>query len=189
MGEIMDISMIPSGRDPPNIIYVIVNIPKGSKAKYNLAKFGQYSYFVLDEIFSESLLSSNNFGIIPHTWYDDCAPLDVILITEQPLFYGCIVEARPVGLLELLSADKKDDKVLAVPLCDKKFSKVRELEDVSKNILYEIISFFSAYNTLNGRNIEILGWKNRYSAEKAINHAIKLYNQRIDERVAQENGI
>ena len=100
------------GPDAPEIINVVVEIPKGSRNKYELNK--ELGMIQLDRVLYSSLHYPGDYGLIPQTWYDDGDPLDILVMTNSPTFPGCVLQARPIGLFRMTDRDLPDDKVLAV---------------------------------------------------------------------------
>ena len=104
------------GPKVPDIVYAIVEIPKGSRNKYEYNK--ENGVIVLDRVLFSSLHYPGDYGLIPRTFYDDGDPLDILLMTNEPTFPGCIIQARPIGIFRMLDRGVNDDKVLAVPATD-----------------------------------------------------------------------
>ncbi|MGD8397321.1 MAG: inorganic diphosphatase, partial [Anaerolineae bacterium] len=103
---------LPPGPDIPNVIYVIVEVPKGSRNKYEYDK--ARGMVKLDRVLYSPIHYPGDYGLIPRTHYDDGDPLDVLVMVNEPTFPGCIIEARPIGLFRMLDRGVADDKVLAV---------------------------------------------------------------------------
>ena len=164
------------GPNPPKNVYAVVEIPKGSRNKYELHK--ESGHFKLDRVLYSPFVYATEYGLIPQTLWDDGDPMDILVLMDQPTFPGCIIEARPIGLLEMIDSGDSDVKVLAVPVDDPRYNDVTELNHVYGHILRELEHFFAEYKTLQGKKVEILGWKGREEAEKAIERAIKLYKEK-----------
>jgi len=101
------------GPDVPNVIYVVVEVPKGSRNKYEYDK--ERGFVKLDRVLYSPIHYPGDYGLIPSTHYDDGDALDVLVMVNEPTFPGCIIEARPIGLFRMLDRGVADDKVLAVP--------------------------------------------------------------------------
>ncbi len=108
------------GPKVPELVYTIVEIPKGSRNKYEYNK--ENGVIVLDRVLYSSLHYPGDYGLIPHTFYDDGDPLDILVMTNEPTFPGCVIQARPIGIFRMLDRGVADDKVLAVPATDPLFS-------------------------------------------------------------------
>jgi inorganic pyrophosphatase len=165
------------GPKVPDIVYAIIEIPKGSRNKYELHK--DSGMIVLDRVLFSSLHYPGDYGLIPRTFYDDGDPLDILLMTNEPTFPGCIIQARPIGIFRMLDRDLHDDKILAVPSTDPLFSEYHDLDDVPQHFLQEVAHFFEVYKDLEGMRTKPLGWEGAESAKQEIMRAIKLYDDRF----------
>ena len=122
---------LPVGTDSPNSINVIVEIPKGSRNKYEFDK--KTGAFRLDRVLYSSIHYPGDYGLIPQTFYDDGDPLDVLVMVNEPTFSGCIIQARPIGLFRMKDRGEPDDKILAVPQQDP-FSEIIMISWTFRNI-------------------------------------------------------
>ena len=113
------------GPKVPDIVYAIIEIPKGSRNKYEYNK--ENGVIVLDRVLFSSLHYPGDYGLIPRTFYDDGDPLDILLMTNEPTFPGCIIQARPIGVFRMLDRGVSDDKILAVPATDPLFAEYHDL--------------------------------------------------------------
>ncbi len=107
---------IPTGADPPAIVNAIIEIPANERNKYELDK--ELGIFRLDRVLHSAVHYPGDYGFIPRTLGDDGDPLDVLVMMTPPVFTGCLVECRPIGLFHLIDKGKADEKVIAVPLAD-----------------------------------------------------------------------
>lgn len=159
----------------PEIINVIVEIPKGSRNKFEYDK--RNGVIKLNRVLYSSLYYPGDYGLIPRTHYEDGDPLDVIVMVQEPTFPGCIMEARPVGIFMMQDQGVHDDKVLAVPASDPLYAEIREIDDVAPHFLREVAHFFSVYKDLEGVRVKAEGWQPRQVAFELITHAASLYSQ------------
>ena len=137
-------------------IEVIVEIPSGSRNKY---EFDHVRHrFVLDRILYSSVHYPCDYGFIEGTLADDGDPLDVLVVISEPTFPGCVVRARPVGVLDMRDDKGHDFKVLAVAADDPRWDDTADLTDLSPHRLREIENFFQIYKELEGRAVEVVGW-------------------------------
>jgi inorganic pyrophosphatase len=164
------------GPDIPEIIYVIVEIPKGSRNKYEYGK--ELGVIKLDRVLFSSLHYPGDYGLIPRTFYDDGDPLDALVMINEPTFPGCIIEARPIGLFKMLDQGVADDKVLAVPASDPIFDGYRDIGDIPQHFLKEVAHFFEVYKDLEGKRAKPIGWKSAAEAKTEIDRAINLYRDK-----------
>jgi len=165
------------GPEVPNIIYVIVEIPKGSRNKYEYGK--ELGVLKLDRVLFSSLHYPGDYGLIPRTFYDDGDPLDVLVMINEHTFPGCIIEARPIGLFKMLDQNLADDKVLAVPARDPIFDDYQDIDDIPRHFLKEVAHFFEVYKDLEGKRTKPVGWESAKVAKEEIRRAIGLYRERF----------
>ena len=153
---------------PP--IEVIVEIPSGSRNKY------EYDHarhrFVLDRILYSSVHYPCDYGFIEGSLADDGDPLDVLVVISEPTFPGCVVRARPVGVLDMRDDKGHDYKVLAVAHDDPRWDETGSLQDLSAHRLVEIENFFKIYKALEGRETDVSGWLGIEDAWRIIDAAM-----------------
>jgi inorganic pyrophosphatase len=164
-----------SGPSAPEVIYAVIEIPKGSRNKYEYDK--DMEAFALDRVLYSPFHYPAEYGIIPRTIYDDGDPMDILVIMDQPTFPGCVIESRPIGMMKMIDDGDNDDKILAVPTQDPRFAEIKDINDIPKHLLLEIAHFFEDYKKLEGKETEVLGWVHTDEALKAIEHSIKLYKE------------
>jgi inorganic pyrophosphatase len=168
---------LPPGPDPPRVLYVVIEIPKRSRNKYEYDTDG--GFIKLDRVLYSSLHYPGDYGFIPRTLHEDGDPLDALVITNEATFSGCVIEARPLGVFHLIDKGQPDDKILAVPATDPFFNHLHTLSDVSQHFLDEVQHFFSVYKDLEQATVECHGWEDREKAFKEIHHGMGLYDKHI----------
>jgi inorganic pyrophosphatase len=168
---------IETGPKPPEIINVIVEIPAGSRNKYEYQK--HTGGIRLDRVLSSSLKYPGDYGLIPRTHFDDGDPLDVLVMVTEPTFPGCIIEVRPIGIFRMLDKGAADDKVLAVPVRNPLYDSYHDLKDVPPHYLKEVAHFFSVYKDLEGVRVEPIGWETAEAAHESIRHSMRLYREKF----------
>jgi inorganic pyrophosphatase len=168
---------IETGPRPPDIINAIIEIPAGSRNKYEYQK--HTGVIRLDRVLSSSLKYPGDYGLIPRTHFDDGDPLDVLVMVTEPTFPGCVIEVRPLGIFRMLDKGEPDDKVLAVPVRNPLYESYRQLEDVPPHYLKEVAHFFSVYKDLEGVRVEPIGWESAEAAHEAIRYSMKLYREKF----------
>lgn len=166
---------IPSGPSAPEVIYAVVEIPKGSRNKYEYDK--DKEAFALDRVLYSPFHYPAEYGIIPQTLWDDGDPMDILVLMDEATFPGCIIETRPIGVMRMIDGGDSDDKILGVPLNDPHFNDVKDIEDVPQALLNEIMHFFQDYKKLEGKTTEVLRWDNAQEAYEAIKHSMELYEE------------
>ena len=157
---------------------VIIEIPKDSHNKYEIDK--ETGLIKLDRANYSSAAYPFDYGFVPQTLWDDGDALDVVMLTTYPLNVGVLVVARPVGILSMTDTEEKDDKVIAVPVEDRRWDDVQDLSDLNKHTLKEIVDFFQTYKNLKGKPAEVItdGFKGRADAEAAFERARKMYEDK-----------
>ncbi|MDX5299628.1 MAG: inorganic diphosphatase, partial [Gammaproteobacteria bacterium] len=140
---------IPAGKEPPEDIYVAIEIPANSSpVKYEIDK--DMGAVMVDRFMASPMFYPANYGFIPHTLADDGDPLDVLVVTPYPVTPGSIIRCRPVGVLNMEDEAGDDAKLVAVPH-DKLttlYSNVKEVTDLPELLLHQIKHFFENYKTL-----------------------------------------
>ncbi len=164
------------GPQPPDVIYAVVEVPKGSRNKYEYSKSA--GVIKLDRVLYSPLHYPGDYGFIPQSLYDDNDPLDVLVMMTEPTFPGCVIEVRPVGMLRMLDRGEHDDKVLAVPSNDPQFSDYHDLDDIPRHFPTEVEHFFKVYKQLEGKEVETQGWVGAAEARKAIASSLVLYREK-----------
>jgi inorganic pyrophosphatase len=162
-----------SGPNPPDVIYAVVEVPKGSRNKYEYSKSA--GVIKLDRVLYSPLHYPGDYGFIPQSYYGDGDPLDILVMMTEPTYPGCVIEVRPIGMLKMLDRGENDDKVLAVPTTDPQFGDYHDLTDVGRHFPTEVEHFFKIYKQLEGKPVESLGWVDAKEAKETILGALKLY--------------
>jgi inorganic pyrophosphatase len=166
---------LPAGRNPPHILNAIVEIQQGGSNKYEYDK--ELGLFRLDRVLYSAVHYPMAYGFIPSTLADDGDPLDILVMTRSPTFTGCLIEAKPIGLFRMHDEKGEDEKILAVPTVDPRFSEIESLADMRPHRLREVEHFFSIYKDLEDKKVEIIGWEDRDEAIAAIHRALKAYGK------------
>ncbi|NLE44491.1 MAG: inorganic diphosphatase [Chloroflexi bacterium] len=168
---------LPPGPDWPKVIYVVVEIPKKSRNKYEYDEQG--GFVKMDRVLSSSLHYPGDYGFVPQTLHDDGDPLDVLVMINEPTFSGCVIEARPLGVYHLVDKGQPDDKILAVPHTDPVFSDYRSLNDVPSHFLKEMAHFFGVYKDLEQATVIGKGWEGVKKAYEQIERAAVQYQKLV----------
>jgi inorganic pyrophosphatase len=163
-------------------ITTIVEINKGSKNKYEIDK--KTGLIALDRVLHTSQDYPFDYGFIPQTLWDDGDPLDVVLLTTYPLFPGCLVKVRPVGIMWMIDGGEGDAKLIAVPEEDPRFDHVQDLKDVNPHTLKEMEHYFSTYKQLQKKIVEVKGFDGKDKAMEAFEHGIKLYAEKYGNKAS-----
>lgn len=161
------------GPEIPELVRMIVEIPKNSTNKYEYD--GELEMFRLDRVLYSPMHYPGDYGFIPGTLAGDGDPLDVLCLVQVPSFTGCLIEVRPVGILEMRDQTEEDQKILAVPTHDPRYDEIHTIDQVFSHIRREIEHFFSIYKELQGTKTAIAGWGGPKEARRAITESRQNY--------------
>ena len=171
----MDMSKIPVGKNPPTDVNVIIEVPMGSEPiKYEMDKDSGALY--VDRFLHTAMNYPCNYGFIPHTLSGDGDPADVLVFGRRPLMPGCVVAARPIGVLLMEDEGGQDEKILAVPhtRLHPFFNDVKSYKDLPQILLDQIAHFFEHYKDLESNKwVKVTGWKDAPEAERMVMEAVE----------------
>jgi inorganic pyrophosphatase len=148
------------------IVEVVIEIPKGSRNKYEYDK--ERGIIKFDRMLFSAMHYPSDYGFIPDTLAQDADPLDALVLVWEPTFPGCHIEAKPVGLFKMWDEKGPDEKILCVPVLDPLWNHIESLEDVPPHLLKEIEHFFRVYKDLEEKKVGIEGWEGRDAALRII---------------------
>jgi inorganic pyrophosphatase len=158
--------LLPLGEKAPEEINVIVEIASGSRNKYEYNK--ALDIFELDRALHSPVYYPGDYGFVPRTLALDDDPLDVLILVSEPTFSGCLVKARPIGLLTMIDDGKSDDKILAVPVGEPDYAEVHNYTQIFAHQLRKISHFFETYKLLEGKKTDVGGWSDAAEARRII---------------------
>jgi inorganic pyrophosphatase len=167
-----------AGKNPPDEINVVIEIPKGSNIKYEVDD--ETGAIFVDRKLFTAMFYPCNYGFIPQTKEKDGDPVDVLVLGNDPIVPGAVIRASPVGVLITSDEEGDDAKVVAVPVAkvDPSFSDVRDIGTVPPYIQDQIKHFFEHYKELEkGKFVKVKGWENKEAAKKKITEAIAAYKK------------
>ena len=168
------------GKHAPDIVNVVVEIPKGSMNKYEYDK--EHNIIKLDRVLFSPLHYPGDYGLLPRTLGEDGDPLDALVLVTNPTYPGVVIESRPIGLLRMNDSGTVDDKILCVPNIDPRYSRLKSIDDIELHTLREMAHFFQVYKDLEGKKVEIVGWYDADEAKKVIMNALENYSNKFDQR-------
>jgi len=173
---------VPTGANPPAIVNALIEIPKNDRNKYELDK--DLGIFKLDRILHSAVHYPGDYGFLPRTLAGDDDPLDVLVAMTEPVFTGCMIEVRPVGVFFLLDKGEDDEKILAVPVADPWTSEIHDLNDLPSHTLREIEHFFLVYKELEGKAKQQVsrGFGDAAAARRIITECMARYEERFGPR-------
>jgi inorganic pyrophosphatase len=162
----MSLLNVPIGANAPETVNVIVEIPRMSSNKYEMDP--ELGVMRLDRVLYSPLHYPFDYGFVPQTKYLDGDPVDVLVLVSNPTFPGVVVDAHPIGVMEMRDEGKPDEKVICVASKDPRFGYRRTLEELNRHTMLEVQHFFEVYKQLENKTVEILGWKGRDEALRII---------------------
>lgn len=157
---------LPIGERCPELVNAVIEVPLGGVNKYEYDK--TLKVFRLDRTLYSPVHYPGDYGFIPSTLASDGDPLDVLVLVDNASFPGCLIEVRPIGVLEMLDQGVRDEKVLAVVNNDPRYSEVSNYTDIYTHILREIEHFFSIYKDLEGKRTKTIAWHDDQEARRVI---------------------
>lgn len=161
------------GNGSPDIVQAIIEIPKGSKAKYELDK--DSGMLRLDRVLYSSVHYPANYGFIPRTLGDDHDPLDILVLSQIDLEPLCIVRAKVIGVMRMLDNGEADDKLIAVAADDMSVQHLNDISDLPAHVGNEILQFFREYKRLENKTVEVDELQDAAMAKTILNKAVEDY--------------
>jgi inorganic pyrophosphatase len=153
---------------------MVIEVVSGQRDKYEYNS--NWETFVLDRIIPSSVVFPVDYGFVPQTWYDDNDPLDIMVLTFEPLEVGCIVKVRVIGALIIDDEEGEDAKILSVLVNDARFDGYNDIADVHPHQLREIQEFFETYKRLEPHKwVRIKQWKNAKEAREIVTYSLEKY--------------
>ncbi|MCS7171654.1 MAG: inorganic diphosphatase [Aquificaceae bacterium] len=172
----MDLKKLSPGKNPPEDIYVVVEIPQDSPIKYELDK--ESGAIFVDRFLFTAMRYPFNYGFIPKTLADDGDPVDVLVVSRYPVAPGSVLRCRPIGALEMKDEEGLDTKLLAVPhsKLDPTYNNIKSYSDLPEALLEMIKHFFEHYKELEpGKWVKVEGFKGLEFAYEEIKKGIENY--------------
>lgn len=165
------------GPDCPDVINTVVEIPQGSKVKYELDK--ATGLLRVDRVLYSSVMYPANYGFIPRTYGEDCDPLDVLVLMQEPVVPLSLLRARPIGMMEMLDQGQEDEKIICVHLDDPAFAGFTDIKQLPSHRLRELKRFFEDYKKLEEKEVLVQDFLGPDFARRSVQVAIERYNTLI----------
>ena len=169
---------IDPGNDAPAFVKSIIEIPKGSKGKYELDK--ESGLLRLDRVPFSSVHYPASYGFIPRTYCDDQDPLDILVICSIDVIPLSIIEAKVIGAMEMIDGDERDDKIIAVARHDMSVNYINDLSELPPHTLVELKRFFEDYKMLEHKNVIVEQFMHYEKAYEIVLEGMKLYQEKRD---------
>ena len=163
------------GQMAPRIVNAVIEIPQGSRAKYEIDK--ESGLLKLDRVIYSSFYYPCNYGFIPQTYGDDKDPLDVLVITTLPVQAMCLMEAKVIGVMQMIDSGDADDKIIAVAAKDPGVNHYNNIEELPKHFFDELRHFFEEYKKLENKMVVVEEFGDKATALKIIDEAIAYYKE------------
>jgi inorganic pyrophosphatase len=164
---------ISAGEGAPRVVNAVIEIPQGSRAKYEIDKAS--GLLRLDRIIYSSFYYPCNYGFIPQTYGDDKDPLDILVITSQPVQPMCLMEAKVMGVMQMVDSGDADDKIIAVAATDPSVNHYNNIEELPKHFFDELRHFFEEYKKLENKAVVVEEFQDKATALKIIEDARAFY--------------
>jgi inorganic pyrophosphatase len=168
---------VPPGDQAPRIVNAVIEIPQGSRAKYEIDK--ESGLLKLDRIIYSSFYYPCNYGFIPQTYGDDKDPLDILVITSQPVQAMCLMEAKVIGVMQMIDSGDADDKIIAVANTDPSVRHYNNIEEIPQHFFDELRHFFEEYKKLENKSVIVNEFGDKATALASIEDAMKLYKEQF----------
>src|ERR1700741_3696204 len=164
---------VPTGPNVPRVVNAIIEIPQGSRCKYEIDK--DSGLLKLDRVIYSSFYYPVNYGCITQTYGDDKDPLDILVITSLPVQALCLMEAKVMGVMQMGDSGDADDKIIAVAAKDPSVNHYNNLEELPKLFFEELRHFFEEYKKLENKTVVVEEFGDKTTALKVIEEAVKAY--------------
>ena len=156
------------------LVNLVVEIPAGSRNKYEYC--ADAGLMALDRVLQSSVRYPFDYGFVPNTLADDGAALDAMVIMQEPTFAGCLIKARPIGVLDMHDSGAYDGKLLCVPVADPRQKGITSIRQIAPNQLEDVAEFFRTHKSLEDRVVVIDGWRDFDAVDELLLNCIKASN-------------
>ncbi len=169
------------GKEAPKFVNAIIEIPRDSKAKYELDK--ETGMIKLDRVLFSAVHYPANYGFIPQTYCDDKDPLDILVISSVDAVPLCLVEAKVIGVMQMIDNNEQDDKIIAVAKNDMSVNHIDNLDMLPRHTMLQIQRFFEDYKKLEHKEVIVEKFLDKDAAYKIIQAALDLYQEKKTELI------
>lgn len=163
------------GPDAPEEFQALIEIPKGSKVKYELDK--ESGCIRVDRVLYSSVVYPANYGFIPQTLGDDHDPLDVLVLMQEQVVPLSILRVRPIGMMTMLDQGDNDEKIICVHLDDPEYKDFKHIKELPVHRLNEVRRFFEDYKKLEEKEVLVQDFLGPEEAIETVRHCMKLYQK------------
>jgi inorganic pyrophosphatase len=163
------------GDQAPRIVNAVIEIPKGERAKYEIDK--PTGLLRMDRVIHSSFHYPINYGFIPQSLGDDKDPLDILVLSSVSVQALCLVEARVIGVMQMIDGGDADDKIIAVAHTDPSVNYINNIEEMPAHFFLELRHFFEEYKKLENKTVVVEEFQDKATALKIIQDALDLYKE------------
>jgi inorganic pyrophosphatase len=167
------------GENQPDIVNGIIEIPKNTRAKYELDK--DSGLLLMDRVIYSSMYYPANYGFIPQTYCDDKDPLDILVLSQIDIVPMCIVSSKVIGVMRMIDNGELDDKIIAVAQNDMSVSHINDISELPAHFIKELKNFFEDYKKLENKTVSIEEFQDADTAKKIISQSMIDYTKYIGE--------
>jgi inorganic pyrophosphatase len=168
---------VSAGKNPPEQVNGIIEIPRGSRAKYEIDK--ESGLIKLDRVIYASMYYPLNYGFIPQTLGEDGDPLDIVVLTQVSVVPLCLIPSKVIGVMQMIDRGEADEKIIAVAEEDPRVSGISDVNDLPPHLISELRHFFENYKTLENKKVVINDFLPRDEAFKVIAASLNNYQKKI----------
>ena len=169
---------VAAGKNPPAFVNGIIEIPRGSRAKYEIDK--ESGLIKLDRVIYASMYYPLNYGFIPRTLGEDGDPLDIVVLTQVSVVPLCLIPSKVIGVMQMIDRGENDEKIIAVAEQDPSVSHISDVNDLPPYLLSELRHFFENYKTLENKKVVINEFLPKEQAYKVIEDSMKSFRARFE---------
>ncbi len=169
--------MVSPGDNTPDIVNGIIEIPKNTRAKYELDK--ESGLLKMDRVIYSSMYYPANYGFIPKTYCDDHDPLDILILSQITIVPMCIVSAKVIGVMRMLDGGEMDDKIIAVAENDMSINHINDITELPEHFKNELQNFFEDYKKLEHKTVEVEDFQNATIAKEIVLKSFEDYEKYI----------
>ncbi|MFK8103114.1 MAG: inorganic diphosphatase [Saprospiraceae bacterium] len=173
------------GRNVPEFVNGIIEIPKGSRAKYELDK--ESGLLMMDRVLYSSVYYPANYGFIPQTYCDDKDPLDILILSQVDIVPNCLVPSRVIGVMRMIDNGEADDKIIAVAEGDMGVNHINDISELPAHFFKELQTFFEDYKKLENKTVVIEDFQSKFLALQIVEQALADYKELFNDK-GEKNG-
>lgn len=163
------------GKEAPEYVMGVIEIPKGSKGKYELDK--KTGMLLLDRVLFSAVHYPANYGFIPQTFCEDHDPLDILIISQIDIPSMTLVHAKVIGVMRMIDGGEADDKIIAVAAGDQSVNYINDIEELPPHLMKEVHRFFEDYKKLENKEVIVEDFLGKDEAMRIINESIAMYDR------------